>query len=191
MQPGKGKKMTKFAIFFAMVLAVGCSSDVREGQSSERSEPLIQRIIEKPKEEKPPISLTYARTLVGLHERRNTAELKVLIGVNPIQTEWCAAFVNSILNRQGVAGSESVSEYPLTARSFLQWGMEVLDEPQYGDVIVFPRGKSSWEGHVGFYVGTRVIDEIDYYIILGGNQDNSVSYELYPAYRALGVRRAI
>lgn len=179
--------MTRFAIFFAMILA-GCTSDVGEGRSAERSDPLIERIVER---QKPPISLTYARTLVGLHERRDTAELKILIGVNPIQTEWCAAFVNGILNRQGVAGSESVSEYPLTARSFLQWGMEVFDEPQYGDVIVFPRGRSAWQGHVGFYVGTRVIDEIDYYIILGGNQDNSVSYELYPAYRALGVRRAI
>jgi len=136
------------------------------------------------------VSLTHARSLVGLHERQDTSRLKDLLGVNPIHTQWCAAFVNSILHMQDIKGSESVSEHPLTARSFLDWG-EPVDVPQYGDVVVFPRGSQGWQGHVGFYLKTQQINGIDYYIILGGNQNNSVSYELYPAYRAIGIRRAI
>ena len=74
------------------------------------------------------------------------------------------------------------------ARSFLDWGKEV-EEPLAGDVIVFPRGTSEWQGHVGFYVGQEIKNKVLYYRILGGNQNNSVNIELYPASRALGIRR--
>src|SRR6056300_1701000 len=124
--------MSKIAIFFALILITACT---REPLANERT-----------------ISLTYARSLVGLDERQDTVQLARLMGVNPVRTEWCAAFVNAILNRQGIPGSESVSSYPLTARSFLDWGQEV-DIPKYGDVVVFPRGNQGWQGHVGFYVG--------------------------------------
>ena len=162
--------MKKIAIIFALLFITGCSQGLEA-------------------EDRPLVSLKYARTLVGLNETENTVQLRRIVGVHPVYTQWCAAFVNSMLHEQGIQGSESVSEYPLTARSFLDWG-DSVDVPQYGDVVIFPRGNVSWQGHVGFYVGEKMIDGIDYYIILGGNQDNAVSYELYPAYRAIGVRRA-
>jgi uncharacterized protein (TIGR02594 family) len=165
----KENRMSRVAIIFAMILTTACSREVYSDSG---------------------ISLTYARSLVGLHEERDNRKLREIIEVNPARTQWCAAFVNSILNLQGIEGSESVSKYPLTARSFLDWG-EPVDVPEYGDIVVFPRGNVSWQGHVGFYVGLKEINDIDYYIILGGNQNNSVSYELYPAYRAIGIRRAI
>ena len=59
-----------------------------------------------------------------------------------------------------------------------------------GDIVVFPRGTSDWEGHVGFYVGTEIKNNKEYYRILGGNQNNAVSIDLYPAKKALGIRRA-
>ena len=74
------------------------------------------------------------------------------------------------------------------ARSFMFWG-ERVDEPKIGDVIVFPRGTRGWQGHVGFYIETRVIEDIDYYVILGGNQSDAVTYDIYPAYKALTIRR--
>jgi uncharacterized protein (TIGR02594 family) len=120
----------------------------------------------------------------GLNERTNRQELTELMGVDPVRYEWCAAFVNSILHLNDIPGTDS-----LLARSFLDWGEKVTDEPQRGDIVVFPRGNQGWQGHVGFYVDTRMVDGITYYLILGGNQDNSVSYELYPAWRALSVRR--
>ena len=127
---------------------------------------------------------------VGLTEQSDRAELKEYTGVDPVRTEWCAAFINAVLNETGIAGSESVSDYPLTARSFLQWGTKVTD-PQPGDIVVFPRGNSSWQGHVGFYLKTLEMNGVEYYMILGGNQNNKVSIVPYRANRALGIRRQI
>ena len=131
-----------------------------------------------------------AEAFVGLHERTNRQELKQLVGVDPVRTEWCAAFVNAILEIDGIPGSESVSTAPLTARSFLSWGETVLrEEIQRGDIVVFPRGNQGWQGHVGFYIETVEEDGSEFWVILGGNQDNTVSYGLYSPKRALGVRR--
>ena len=126
---------------------------------------------------------------IDLHERYDRQEIKELVGVDPVRTEWCAAFVNSILHMHGISGSEAVSKNPLMARSFLDWGEEVVI-PKRGDVIVFPRGNQGWQGHVGFYVSTKIINGTEYYFVIGGNQDNRVSIEGYPAYKALSVRRA-
>jgi uncharacterized protein (TIGR02594 family) len=132
----------------------------------------------------------HASTKLGLEERKDRAELKELTGVDPVRTEWCAAFVNAVLNESGIPGSESVSKYPLTARSFTSWGETVSKEDiQSGDIVVFPRGDVSWQGHVGFYVKTVEKNGVNYYAILGGNQSNKVSIELYRANRALTIRR--
>jgi len=130
----------------------------------------------------------HAIQYVGFTEHANRQELQDYTGVDPVRTEWCAAFVNAVLDETGVEGSASVSNYPLTARSFLRWGVGV-SEPEPGDVVVFPRGNSSWQGHVGFYLKTLEINGVDYYMILGGNQNNKVSIVPYRASRALGIRR--
>jgi uncharacterized protein (TIGR02594 family) len=132
-----------------------------------------------------------AGMMLGMHERKDRTELKRLMGVDPVTYEWCAAFVNMILNLHGINGSESVSNSPLMARSFLQWGQSVEKANiMRGDIVVFPRGNKGWQGHVGFYVETINKNGIDYYVILGGNQDdNSVSVDIYPASRAIGIRR--
>ena len=135
-------------------------------------------------------TLSTASAMVGLHEKRDRVELTRLIGVDPVRTEWCAAFVNSILNLNNIPGSEVVSRHPLTAKSFLYWGSFAVT-PEFGDVVVFPRGNQGWQGHVGFYITTVKQDGIDHYVILGGNQDNRVSYDLYPASKAIAIRRWI
>jgi len=122
-------------------------------------------------------------------EKENTQELEELTGVNPIQIEWCAAFANAILEQSNIPSNKD-HKYALTARSFLDWGVEV-EQPVMGDIVVFPRGDESWQGHVGFFVKAQVIDDTLYYYILGGNQKNSVNVELYPAGKALSVRRAV
>jgi uncharacterized protein (TIGR02594 family) len=128
----------------------------------------------------------------GLHESTNRQELRSYTGVDPVRTEWCAAFVNSVLHESGIPGSESVSDVPLMARSFLQWGTLVAKEDiQPGDIVIFPRGDKGWQGHVGFYLQTHVKDNIEYYLILGGNQSNKVSIEMYRASQALDIRRKI
>ena len=75
----------------------------------------------------------------------------------------------------------------MTARAFLDWGTKV-SEPKAGDIVVFPRGNQGWQGHVGFYLRTIEVNGTEYYYILGGNQSNKVSIELYRASGALGIR---
>ena len=95
-----------------------------------------------------------------------------------------------MLELDGIPGSDSVSDVPLMARSFLVWGQRV--EPadiQRGDVVVFPRGTQGWEGHVGFYVDTQVVNGKEIWIVLGGNQSNEVRYDFFSPNKALGIRR--
>lgn len=126
---------------------------------------------------------------ISYTESTHRSELRDYLGVDPVTTEWCAAFVNAVLEESGIP-SNNHHNYPLTARSFLDWGAPV-DTPEPGDIVIFPRGNEGWQGHVGFYVKTQRIRGIDYYIILGGNQHNKVSMVLYRASKALGIRRNI
>ena len=135
-----------------------------------------------------PHYLKTADAFVGMHERGNRNELKQLLKVDPVSYEWCAAFVNATLRVNDIPGSDSVSEHPLMARSFLTWG-ESVDEPRLGDIVVFPRGNQGWQGHVGFFINSKVVDGKTYYIILGGNQDDTVSYDSYLASKAIDIRR--
>lgn len=129
-----------------------------------------------------------AMEYIGKHERRNRKELRALLGIDPVRTEWCAAFVNNVLESNEIKGSSYYHENPLMARSFLDWG-EPVDDPQPGDIVVFPRGNSGWQGHVGFYIATHERDGVEYYLILGGNQDNQVNLSYFRSSTALGIRR--
>ena len=125
---------------------------------------------------------------VGMDEHNHRKSLKLFMGIDPVRTEWCAAFVNSILDSVNIPGSGKFHDHPLMARSFLKWGDEVKS-PEYGDIIVFPRGGSNWKGHVGFYISSYTYRGTEYYIILGGNQDDKISYSPYEAKTAISIRR--
>jgi len=73
------------------------------------------------------------------------------------------------------------------ARSFLTYG-DPVDEPRLGDIVIFSRG-DPWQGHVAFYMATRVIEGKEVIIVLGGNQKDMVSYDSYPSSRVVGIRR--
>ena len=136
-------------------------------------------------------SVITAQPYIGLQERVHRDELKELLEVDPMRTEWCAAFVNAVLELDSIPNLNNQTKYPpLMARSFLFWGERV--EPadiQRGDVVVFPRGTQGWEGHVGFYVDTQVVNGKEIWIVLGGNQSNEVRYDFYSPNKALGIRR--
>jgi len=125
---------------------------------------------------------------IGWSERSHRAEIREYIGVDPVSTEWCAAFVNAVLEENGLPGSDKYAEHPLLARSFLSWGVAV-DEPEVGDVVVFKRGNAEWKGHVGFFVTSTHFKGQEYYLVLGGNQNNSVNFSAYPVRKLLSVRR--
>jgi uncharacterized protein (TIGR02594 family) len=94
---------------------------------------------------------------------------------------WCAAFVGAMLKRAGMPNTGL-----LTARSYLKWGDGVnLDQAKPGDIVIFKRGNSTWEGHVAFFVrnaGTHLE-------VLGGNQRDAVNISRYPVSQLLGIRR--
>lgn len=123
----------------------------------------------------PPKQLVVANEYVGLEERKDRTTLKEFLGVDPVNVEWCAAFVNSVLTEVGLESTKS-----LMARSYLNWGTST-DTPSPGDIMVFSRGNNGWSGHVGFYVATVNYKDKEYWIVLGGNQNNTVSYRLYQA----------
>jgi len=129
-----------------------------------------------------------AYQFLNYDERLHRAELRQFIGVDPVRTEWCAAFLNAVLNHSGIPGSESVSNYPLTAKSFLTWGIAVRT-PKRGDIVIYNRGLEAWQGHVGIYLGEVVENNRTYYLILGGNQNNIVSIDKYRKGREIAIRR--
>lgn len=134
-------------------------------------------------------TIEIAQEYIGLNEFRDRTELNDILGVDPVRTEWCAAFVNAILEMNDIPSLNDLSyPHPLLARSFLKWGQSIDPENiKVGDVVVFPRGNSSWKGHVGFYVGKHA--DSDKWVILGGNQQNTVNYRLYHPKHALDIRR--
>lgn len=138
----------------------------------------------------PELPITQASSYIGYTEKSHRYQLKEFLGVDPKHTEWCAAFVNAVLNKSGIPGSETVSDYPLTARSFVDYGLPVSKEDvSVGDIVVFPRGSQGWQGHVGFYATSILHDGEKHYVILGGNQDDAVNYRLYPESKVIAIRR--
>lgn len=136
-----------------------------------------------------PDYLITAEKYVEMHEIKHRKELTYFMNVDPIQYEWCAAFVNGVLSAHNIPGSESVSEHPLMARSFLKWGKEV-SEPKLGDIVILKRGNNNWQGHVGIFIlSHNLIDGQETYVLLGGNQDDKVGYNEYPKSRVIGIRR--
>jgi uncharacterized protein (TIGR02594 family) len=126
--------------------------------------------------------VTVAKQYEGLHAFKDRSVLRGLMNIDPARIAWCAGFVNAILDKVDVEGTDS-----LQARSFLNWGIETR-APKEGDVVVFARGRSREAGHVGFYVGEEVVDGVRYILVLGGNQRKAVNVAYYPARYVLGYR---
>ena len=67
-------------------------------------------------------SVISAQPYIGLEERVHRQELREFLEVDPVHTEWCAAFVNSVLEIDGIPNLNNQNKYPpLMARSFLYW----------------------------------------------------------------------
>jgi uncharacterized protein (TIGR02594 family) len=76
---------------------------------------------------------------------------------------WCSAFVNWCMHEAGIKGTHSSM-----ARSWLHWhDGEVLDKPQVGAVVIFPRPPDPEQGHVAMIWNVGANGGID---VLGGNQ---------------------
>lgn len=98
------------------------------------------------------------------------------------------------MHRGEQAGTDS-----LLALSWMTWGDSVADHPisettpAEGDVVIFRRRDSTYQGHVGFYIahnrkGNRIL-------VLGGNQSDGVCYKWFPlkgkTLEVIGYRRGV
>ena len=104
------------------------------------------------------------------------------IGMSWVATDevpWCSIFMNWCAFKAGYIRSNKAD-----ARSWLRVGEETT-EPEVGDVVVFKRGTSAWEGHVGLFIS----EEDGYVNVLGGNQSDSVKIAKYSKGNLLGYRR--
>ena len=122
-----------------------------------------------------------ASQYLSLTEQDNSQTLSDLVGVNVKDTPWCAAFVNAILKKQGIEGTNSN-----LARSFLTWGKDHTDKPQVGDIVVLTRGTSSWQGHVAFLY--KYPEDSTMVYLLGGNQGDSVCIKQFYKHSIIGIR---
>jgi uncharacterized protein (TIGR02594 family) len=132
-----------------------------------------------------------ATKYVGLHEKTNRQKVKTIISkpfnspIDPVRTPWCAAFANAILRENNYDTTDS-----LMARSFLTYGV-ATKRPSKGDIVVLKRGRSSYTGHVGFYVNTVTIDGLTYVAVLGGNQGQAINIAHYPIDKVLAYRKPV
>lgn len=99
------------------------------------------------------------------------------------ETAWCASFASWCLEQSG----QKNPRYAM-AKNFLNYG-EIIKpaDAQFGDILVFRRGKDSAHAHVCFYV----LDLGGDYEVLGGNQRNSVCFSHERKEDLLGVRRPV
>lgn len=140
-----------------------------------------------------------AQRFVGLSEVRGAASNPLILAMLTLDASWpkgddvawCSAFVNAICWLLRLPRSKS-----LAARSWLTIGEAVeIQEAQVGfDVVVLKRGggaqpgpevTSGAPGHVGFFAGISGQGVH----VLGGNQADQVSVEVFPYERLLGIRR--
>lgn len=138
------------------------------------------------------LGIDVAKTKLGLQEVKDRKALIDFfktnhIDLDPSTTPWCAAFVNSCERTAGKPGNGK-----LNARSFLTYGTEVpKNQIQHGDILVFARGSSTWQGHVTYFDAWDHDKQGNVIMrVLGGNQSDSVCYSWYSLGKAIGIRRS-
>jgi len=103
--------------------------------------------------------------------------------VNPVQTPWCAAFIDAVLYKTGHKRMNT-----LWARDFLKYGEGVEGMPKKGDIVILKRKENY--GHVGFFVRFRKDKNGNQLVaVLGGNTDGKVEIGYWTMDKVLGYRR--
>lgn len=137
-----------------------------------------------------------AERYIGIKEVPGTKDNPAILAMLRLDGEWpqdedvpwCSAFVNWICWGLRLPRSKSLS-----ARSWLGVGQAVspADAKVGWDIVILNRAGGPADpnvqgpGHVGFFSG---IDDANI-AVLGGNQGNTVSVQLFPRTRILGIRR--
>lgn len=126
------------------------------------------------------------KTMLNKHEVKDRKELMAFfkkhgLPCDPATTPWCAVIIGCC---ERAVGNKGTGKY--NARSYLQYGTPV-SKPQKGDIVIFQRGGSTWQGHVAYVDGIEADGTIR---TLGGNQSDKVCISWYAKNRLLGFRRS-
>lgn len=136
--------------------------------------------------------LVEARGLLGVTEIKGNQHNQIILdlrkdagtGISNDEDAWCSDFVGGCMKRSLCKPTGSPA-----ARSWLHWGIDCTESNRslipLGAVGVFSRPPNTWQGHVGFLVGRT--DEGGF-LVLGGNQHDSVSIDPMPGWRFLSAR---
>jgi len=142
--------------------------------------------------------IDYMQKLFGMSEVKHEEQLKAFLKKNSVHNDifinpngsdkdglpWCAAIMNAC---ERAAYGLQAGTGKLNARSFLSYGTKVsLNDAKVGDILIFTRGDSSWQGHVTYLKAVKV----NGFICLGGNQSDSVNEAFYSTAHLLGIRRS-
>ncbi|WP_027394156.1 LysM peptidoglycan-binding domain-containing protein [Aquimarina latercula] len=95
---------------------------------------------------------------------------------------WCAAFMNWCMEESGHNYALSASSLAPIHENFDK-NFKQIEVPVYGCIVVYAN-ISQWRGHTGFLFGMATNGD---YILLGGNQDNSI--KLAPYGESIGSKR--
>lgn len=137
--------------------------------------------------------LDVARSHIGIKEipgdKHNPAILQMFkdVGHPEIKADevaWCAAFVGSALKSLGYP--IPAKDVSLLARSYCTYG--VKSNPVPGAIGVWPRGNSSWQGHVAIVEKANGDGTVT---VIGGNQSNAVTRARYQISNALAFRMPV
>ncbi len=124
----------------------------------------------------------------GLHEVKNRSALMAWLRSDgktlgdPAKLPWCGDAIQTCLALTLPDEPQPVNPY--LARNWLKIGVK-LETPVLGCILVFWRGsKAGSSGHVGLYAG----EDGSNFIVLGGNQSDSISLVKIAKSRLLGAR---
>lgn len=132
-----------------------------------------------------PLWLTIARRDLGIEEtpgKETTPAIRrwlIELGAwwRDDETPWCGTCVAHWMKDAGAP----IPKHFYRAKAWLDWG-SALSQPALGCVVVFDRHGG---GHVGLAVGRN---NLDYLLVVGGNQADKVSIASFSPDRVLGYR---
>jgi uncharacterized protein (TIGR02594 family) len=125
------------------------------------------------------------KEVAGTAANRRIVQMYAAVGHGECTSDeiaWCAASTGFWLKSAGLPIPPP--NVNLMARSYLTHGVPC--EPKPGAIAIWPRGKSSWQGHVNLVEKVTPDGKV---ICIGGNQSNAVTRtKPQDASKALGFR---
>ncbi|KPH12683.1 hypothetical protein [Chryseobacterium sp. ERMR1:04] len=99
---------------------------------------------------------------------------------------WCAAFMNWTIGQVSYSHAKSAASLaPLDAVAGKKY--KEIKKPIYGCIVVY-KHKTKWKGHTGFLYG---MTKSGNYILLGGNQDNTIRFDNYGEYTSSSKKKKL